>query len=132
MKTLATDFISLIAFLIPIFLIIIYIPANHFLKKMMKTLLIKSLGKKNIRFTHRSPCLLKVWLLKNPAGRWSLITRYFFIYDHEGTLMSGQAIISNRTLIDIKYYPPGFQDPKAKLPILAANDEFATGFSQTR
>jgi len=127
MRVIATNITSIIAFLIPITLIFIYIPINHWLKSTMKRILIKSTGNKKIRFIHRSPYLLKIWFQKNPSGNLSLLVRYFFSYQQGKTFFSGQATLSNNTLIDIKYYPPGFEDPNSKLPLLSANDALIEG-----
>ena len=123
METVLLDFIAVVAVLIPTVLLIIYVPINRCLKLTMKKLLVKSIEVKKIRFTHQSPRLLKIWVQKNPSGKWSLLTRYFFCYQQGKKQISGQAIVSNKTLVDIKFYPPEYQDPYGKFPILSANDE---------
>lgn len=123
MESLLFDCIAVIAVLIPTTLLILYLPVNHCLKLTMKKLLAKSMGTQKICFTYQSPRLLKIWFQKNPTGQWSLLTRYFFCYQQDNKQISGQAIVSNKTLIDIKFYPLEYQDPYGKFPILSANDE---------
>lgn len=123
MKILLIDCIVFVAILIPMTLVVLYLPVNQCLKTTMKKLLMRSVGGNSIAFTYQSPRLLKVWFQKNPAGKWSLLTRYFFCYRQEDKQISGQAIVSNKTLVDIKFYPPEYQDLYGKFPILSANDE---------
>jgi hypothetical protein len=123
MQTVLFDIVAVIAVILPASLIILFLPVNQWLKIQMMQLLKKSAQGKRISFTHHSPRLLKVWLQRMPTGKWSLLTRYFFCYDQDNQQIQGQAIVSNKTLMDIKYYPKQYQDPYGKLPMLSANDE---------
>jgi len=123
MGTTLFNLIAAVAVLIPTTLFILYLPVNQYLKSKMKKLLVQSMGTKKIRFTYQSPRLLKIWFQKNPAGKWSLLTRYFFCYQQEDKQISGQAIVSNKTLVDIKFYPTEYQDSYGTFPTLSANDE---------
>ena len=123
MQTILIDIIAVIAVILPLSLIMLFLPINQCLKTTMKQLLKKSTQGSPIAFTQHSPRLLKVWLQRMPTGKWSLLTRYFFCYEQGDQQIQGQAIVSNRTLMDIKYYPAQYHDPYGKLPLLSANDE---------
>ncbi|MCB1826922.1 MAG: hypothetical protein KDH94_00760 [Coxiellaceae bacterium] len=118
MKTVLIDLAAFLIALIPMTMAILYLPVNRCLKTSMKNLLIKSVKGKNISFENHSPRLVKLGLEKNPEGKWSLLTRYFFCYQEEDKQISGQAIVNNKTLVDIQFYPTKYQNAK--------NDEHIT------
>ena len=119
------DIISIGAVLIPTLLIIFFIPLNLYLKVNMRQALRNSTEDSHIKFLRHSPKLLRIWLRKDPEGKWALLSRFFFSYNKDNRCVHGQALFHNRKLLDIKYYPPEYKDPNGKFPILSANDEVA-------
>jgi len=96
-------FISVIL-LIPAILVILLLSINHWLQSSAKKILTSSIGEGNLYFTKHSFHLSKIYFDKNPSGKWSLLTCYSFSCQKEGKKISGSALISNTTLVDIKFY----------------------------
>jgi len=119
------DIISIAAVLIPTMLIIFFIPISIYLKQHTKRTLKRSIQDNKIKFLKYSPKLLRIWLHKDPEGKWALISRFFFSYNNEETCVNGQALFHNKTLLDLKFYPPEYKDPNGVFPIISANDEIA-------
>jgi len=120
------DIVSIGAVLIPTVLIIFFIPLSFYLKMNTKHAIKLSTKDETIKFFRRSPKILKIWLRKDPKGKWMLFSRFFFSYKKDNSHIHGQILLCNKKILDIKFYPPEYQDLKGKFPILSANDEFAT------
>ncbi len=127
MGHLIFDIISISAVSIPTVLIILFIPLNWYLKTNTKLAIKHSTTDHNIEFPRHSVKLLKIWLRKGPENRWALLSRFFFFYTKGNEQIHGQALFRNKKLVDIKFYPPEYQNPDGKFPILSANDEMISG-----
>ncbi len=130
MGSLIFDIISVAAVLIPTALILVFFPINMYLKQNTKKTIKNTNDDNSIEFFRRSPKILKIWLHKDAEKKWALFSRFFFSYNKAGSKIHGQAVFRNKKLIDIKYYPPEYQDPNGKFPILSANDEVADAEKQ--
>jgi len=117
------DIISILAVILPTALILLFIPINLYLKRHTRRIL-KTHGKHcDIKFVRFSPQLLNIWTRKEAEGKRVLLTRFFFSYTQNKSKFHGQALFINKQLLDLKYYPPEYQDPNGKFPIMSANDE---------
>ena len=123
MEQKAFDIISILAVIVPTALILLFIPINLYLKRHTRRTL-KIHGKHcDIKFVRFSPQLLNIWMRKEVEGKRVLLTRFFFSYTQNKLKFHGQALFINKKLLDLKYYPPEYQDPNGKFPIMSANDE---------